>query len=101
MPLSEFSSTYCDFRLAVCRSAFVFPHLCKPVHKAVQRGYGVLSQLQTGIAAAGRVFEVLEAENETPDSPESPKISECNGNVKIENVCFSYKRKAAYQELFA
>lgn len=54
---------------------------------------GVLSQLQTAIAAAGRVFEVLEAENETPDSPESPKISECNGNVKIENVCFSYKKE--------
>lgn len=51
---------------------------------------GVLTQLQTGIAAAGRVFEVLEAENEAPDSPESPKISECKGNVKIENVSFSY-----------
>lgn len=51
---------------------------------------GVLTQLQTGIAAAGRVFEVLEAENEAPDSPESPKISECKSNVKIENVSFSY-----------
>ncbi len=51
---------------------------------------GVLTQLQTAIAAAGRVFEVLEAENEAPDSPESPKISECKGNVKIENVSFSY-----------
>ncbi len=51
---------------------------------------GVLTQLQTGIAAAGRVFEVLEAENEVPDSLESPKISECKGNVKIENVSFSY-----------
>ena len=29
---------------------------------------GVLTQLQTGIAAAGRVFEVLEAEDETPDA---------------------------------
>lgn len=54
---------------------------------------GVLTQLQTGIAAAGRVFEVLEAENETPDSPESPKISECKGNVKIENVSFSYTKE--------
>lgn len=51
---------------------------------------GVLTQLQTAIAAAGRVFEVLEAENEAPDSPESPKIRECKGNVKIENVSFSY-----------
>ena len=54
---------------------------------------GVLTQLQTGIAAAGRVFEVLEAENEVPDSLESPKISECKGNVKIENVSFSYTKE--------
>ncbi|MGN0501929.1 MAG: ABC transporter ATP-binding protein, partial [Ruminococcus sp.] len=54
---------------------------------------GVLTQLQTAIAAAGRVFDVLEAENETPDSPESPKISECKGNVKIENVSFSYTKE--------
>ena len=54
---------------------------------------GVLTQLQTAIAAAGRVFDVLEAENETPDSPESPRISECKGNVKIENVSFSYKKE--------
>ena len=54
---------------------------------------GVLTQLQTGIAAAGRVFEVLEAENEVSDSPESPKISECKGNVKIENVSFSYTKE--------
>ncbi|HCI60173.1 MAG TPA: sugar ABC transporter ATP-binding protein [Ruminococcus sp.] len=54
---------------------------------------GVLTQLQTGIAAAGRVFEVLEAENELPDSPESPNINECKGNVKIENVSFSYTKE--------
>lgn len=54
---------------------------------------GVLTQLQTAIAAAGRVFDVLEAENETPDSPDSPKISECKGNVKIENVSFSYTKE--------
>lgn len=54
---------------------------------------GVLTQLQTAIAAAGRVFEVLEAENEAPDSPNSPKISECKGNAKIENVSFSYTKE--------
>ena len=54
---------------------------------------GVLTQLQTAIAAAGRVFEVLEAENEAPDSHDSPKISECKGNVKIENVSFSYTKE--------
>lgn len=54
---------------------------------------GVLTQLQTAIAAAGRVFEVLEAKNEPLDSPDSPKIRECKGNVKIENVSFSYTKE--------
>lgn len=53
---------------------------------------GVLTQLQTGIAAAGRVFEVLEAENETPDNPKAPVIENCKGNVKIEDVSFSYSK---------
>ncbi len=51
---------------------------------------GVLTQLQTALAAATRVFEVLEAENEAPDSTNSKYIENCKGNVKIENVSFSY-----------
>jgi ATP-binding cassette subfamily B multidrug efflux pump len=51
---------------------------------------GVLTQLQTAIAAAGRVFDVLDAEDEPEDKPESAKIENCKGNVKIENVNFSY-----------
>lgn len=54
---------------------------------------GVLTQLQTAIAAAGRVFEVLEAENEVPDSSDSLYIGESKGNVKIENVSFSYSNE--------
>ena len=49
---------------------------------------GVLTQLQTGIAAARRVFEVLEAEDETPDS--ETKSPEHRGDVEIENISFSY-----------
>lgn len=50
---------------------------------------GVLTQLQTALAASKRVFEVLGAENEKP--VEAPKrLSECKGNVKIQNVSFSY-----------
>lgn len=54
---------------------------------------GVLTQLQTAIAAAGRVFEVLETENEVPDSFDSLYIGESKGNVKIENVSFSYSNE--------
>lgn len=51
---------------------------------------GVLTQLQTAIAAAGRVFDVLDAEDEPEDMPDSIKVENCKGNVKIENVNFSY-----------
>ena len=54
---------------------------------------GVLTQLQTALAAATRVFEVLEAENEAPDSTDSKHIVNCKGNVKIENVSFSYTKE--------
>lgn len=53
---------------------------------------GVLTQLQTAIAAADRVFEVLEAEDETPDPENAKKLSGCKGNIKIENVYFSYTK---------
>lgn len=53
---------------------------------------GMLTQLQTAIAAADRVFEVLEAEDENPDPENAKKLSDCKGNIKIENVYFSYTK---------
>ena len=38
---------------------------------------GVLTQLQTALAAASRVFEVLEAENEIPDPADSKNLDTC------------------------
>ena len=50
---------------------------------------GVLTQLNTGIAAAERVFEVLEWKDETPDKNSAP-LKNCRGRVTIEDVSFSY-----------
>ena len=50
---------------------------------------GVLTQLQTGIAAAGRVFEVLEAGDEIPDAADAPSPAP-KGEVIFDNVSFSY-----------
>ncbi|MBR1483499.1 MAG: ABC transporter ATP-binding protein [Ruminococcus sp.] len=49
---------------------------------------GVLTQLQTGIAAAERVFAVLEWNDETPDTPN--KLQNCSGEVEIEDISFAY-----------
>lgn len=49
---------------------------------------GVLTQLQTALAAAGRVFELLDAEDETPDRYGA--FAEKRGRVSFKNVSFSY-----------
>lgn len=61
---------------------------------------GVLTQLQTAIAAAGRVFDVLDAEDEPKDKPDSIKVENCKGNVKIENVNFSYVKTSLLLQTF-
>ena len=45
--------------------------------------------LQSGVASAERVFELLDAEEQTPD-PESPPARDMEGRVEFEHVSFSY-----------
>lgn len=52
----------------------------------------VSSTLQSTIAAAERVFEFLEVEEETPDSTHSIDDLEFHGGVKFENVHFGYTK---------
>ncbi len=49
---------------------------------------GVLTQLQTGIAAARRVFEVLEADDEIPESGNASPVH--RGEVALDHISFSY-----------
>ena len=51
---------------------------------------GVLTQLQTGLAAAERVFAVLEAEDESPGNNKITDAENVRGNVEIRDVSFSY-----------
>lgn len=51
---------------------------------------GVLTQLQTAIASANRIFMVLDEKNEIPDKNTAVNKTQCKGDVKIENVYFSY-----------
>ncbi len=54
---------------------------------------GVLTQLQTALAAAGRVFEVIEAKDEAPEPKNAKQLEGCRGNVSISNISFSYTRE--------
>lgn len=70
---------------------------------------GVLTQLQTAIAAAKRVFEVLEEQSESPDKPaikvseksQSDGLSPEEGTVEFKNVFFSYTKEKSLIENFS
>ena len=50
----------------------------------------VYNQLQSALAGAERIFEVLDDEPSVPDQPEAKAIN-INGAVKFENVSFAYE----------
>ena len=50
---------------------------------------GVITELQTAMASARRVFAVLDEPTESDDSL-LPEIADCDGTVKLEDVSFGY-----------
>ena len=51
---------------------------------------GVVTELQGALACAQRVFELIDAPEETPDSPSAKKLEPVTGSVEIQDVSFSY-----------
>lgn len=51
---------------------------------------GVITELQNALACAARIFELIDEEPQVPDSPDARVLSNAGGNVKLENVYFSY-----------
>ena len=49
---------------------------------------GVITELQGAIAASERLFELMDTELETPDADK--QLENAEGNVTLNNVCFSY-----------
>ncbi len=53
-----------------------------------------MNMLQSGLASAERVFEFLNADEETPEliqAPNEGRRGDGSGSVKLENVCFRYE----------
>lgn len=50
---------------------------------------GVLTQIQTALAAGGRIFAVLESDDE-PEDADKKQIKNVKGNIEFKNVKFSY-----------
>ncbi|MGN0470053.1 MAG: ABC transporter ATP-binding protein [Acutalibacteraceae bacterium] len=51
---------------------------------------GVIPQLQSALAGASRVFELIDEQPQTPDSEKAKDMKTCSGKIDIENVNFSY-----------
>lgn len=51
---------------------------------------GVVTELQTALACAGRVFEFIEEEPQIPDAADAAVLTAPRGEVVLENVSFSY-----------
>lgn len=51
----------------------------------------IFADLNVAIASAGRVFDLINQENETDDS-DLPEMRKCNGEVKLTDVSFSYEK---------
>lgn len=52
----------------------------------------IVNLLQSAIASAERVFEVLDEEEEIPDKNDNKVLTNPQGNIKFEHVKFGYKK---------
>lgn len=71
-------------------------NLANPV-KRISRVFGTLQQ---AMAAADRVFELMDLPETIGDKPEAKPLPRVTGRVKVENVSFSYGRMPRLSGIF-
>lgn len=54
---------------------------------------GVIAELQSALASAKRLFEIIDATPETPDAEDAKILRRADGTVDLEHVYFSYVPK--------
>ena len=50
----------------------------------------VVTELQNSLACAARLFDLLDEEEEVPDAADAIELRDVRGEVRLEDVCFSY-----------
>lgn len=50
----------------------------------------ILSDLQSALAAANRIFSLIDASPEKPDTPDAKTLDNVEGNIEFKDVSFSY-----------
>ncbi|MEN9736111.1 MAG: hypothetical protein RL129_821 [Actinomycetota bacterium] len=62
---------------------------------------GLMNLVQSGVASAERVFELLDATEESADPIEAPKLGRAKGEIKFEKVAFRYVEDKSLIEDFS
>ena len=53
---------------------------------------GVVTELQNAIACAGRIYEIIDEEPQTPDAENATVLENVKGDVEFKDVSFSYDK---------
>ncbi len=69
-------------------TSFIF--YSKQFQKPINELASTFNQLQSGIAGAERVFEILDETDEREDEPDAIEIKDVDGKVEFKNVYFNY-----------
>lgn len=62
---------------------------------------GITAQIQTAFASLTRIFNIIDEKPEEPDKNDAIELDNCKGNVKIENVYFSYDKSISLIQDFS
>jgi len=60
-----------------------------PINEAAN----IMSELQSALAAAERVFNTIDEPSETPDRKNAAELCQVRGDVRLENVSFGYTKE--------
>lgn len=70
-----------------------FIQYCRRFTQPIAQTANIVNTLQSTIASAERVFELLDEEEEITEKENSIKLEVVSGNVKFENIDFKYKEE--------
>lgn len=56
----------------------------------INESANIMSELQSALAAAERVFRLMDEEPEPADAPDAAVLGEVRGDVELKHVCFGY-----------
>lgn len=62
---------------------------------------GITTQIQTAFASLTRIFNIIDERQEEPDKEDAIELEECSGNIKINNMYFSYEKNNPLIENFS